>query len=111
MDAADLLPTLLNSSLWLEADKNSLTAYGMRTLPTSIADATTPINGEKARPDSRLRAWAVQAQPCTRLNLADRHHLALSIRLCAAAADSWQGRAEGLGRALRNALPACYFIP
>ena len=48
---AGLLPTLLNSSLWLEADMKSLTGYGMRTLPTSIADATTPVNGEKARPD------------------------------------------------------------
>lgn len=51
MNTADLLPTLLNSSLWLEADMKSLTGYGMRTLPLSIADATTPVNGEKARTD------------------------------------------------------------
>ena len=50
MDAASLLPTLQNSSLWLQADMKSLTGYAIRTLPTSIADATTPVNGEKARP-------------------------------------------------------------
>ena len=54
MNAAGLLPTLLNSSLWLEADLKSLTGYGMRTLPISIADATTPVNGEKARPDIQV---------------------------------------------------------
>ena len=54
MNKAGLLPALLNSSLWLEADMKSLTGYGMRTLPISIADATTPVNGEKARPDTQV---------------------------------------------------------
>lgn len=46
-NTTDLHATLLNSTMWLEADIHSLTQYGLRTLPTSIADATTPVNGEQ----------------------------------------------------------------
>ena len=42
----DLASTLVNSTLWLEADVLSLTGYAMRTLPTSITDARTSVNGE-----------------------------------------------------------------
>ena len=42
----DLTSTLINSTLWLEADVLSLTGYAMRTLPTSITDARTSVNGE-----------------------------------------------------------------
>ena len=42
----DIASTLINSTLWLEADVLSLTGYAMRTLPTSITDARTSVNGE-----------------------------------------------------------------
>ena len=46
----DIASTLINSTLWLEADVLSLTGYAMRTLPTSIADARTSVNGETVNP-------------------------------------------------------------
>lgn len=48
--------------MWLEADVNSLTQYGLRTLPTSIADATTPVNGEKVAPCVNV---CVRVRACT----------------------------------------------
>ena len=41
-----LVPTLINSTIWLEADIASLTGYAMRTLPTTVTDSRTPVNGE-----------------------------------------------------------------
>ena len=46
----DIKSTLINSTLWLEADILSLTGYAMRTLPTSITDARTSVNGETVTP-------------------------------------------------------------
>ncbi len=47
VNTSGLAETLMNSTMWLEADKDSLTQYAMRSLPGTYADATTPVNGEK----------------------------------------------------------------
>ena len=95
---ADLLPALRNSSLWLESDLKSLTGYGMRTLPASIADATTPVNGEKAR-SGVWRAGSpghgsARAQGCR-----GPAHLALSVHLHATVPGGRQGRRSVVMRA------------
>ena len=58
VNTSGLAETLMNSTMWLEADKDSLTQYAMRTLPTSIADAKAPVNGEPARPTPHGRPGA-----------------------------------------------------
>jgi len=56
VNTSGLAETLINSTMWLEADKDSLTQYAMRSLPGSYADATTPVNGEKV-PVGPGRLW------------------------------------------------------
>ncbi|KAK9832108.1 hypothetical protein WJX81_007884 [Elliptochloris bilobata] len=89
LDTTNLLPTLVNSSLWLEADKNSLTQYAMRTLPITIADATTPVNGEKV--DHKYRMETIKQRDAADVPGAARYLLRSAPEMIAAAAQvKWQ---------------------
>ncbi|KAK9832086.1 hypothetical protein WJX81_005292 [Elliptochloris bilobata] len=57
---SDIASTLINSTLWLEADVRSLTGYAMRTLPTSIQDARSSVNGEMVDPLDRFATVGLQ---------------------------------------------------